>query len=81
MFSLAGVTTNAGIAKTFNQVNNSYQQEKYPVIEPVQTRGVFELKETLIIDNIVTDLGNWGKKWLQKLMVNLKLKVIELKVN
>ena len=57
VFSLAGVTTNAGIAKTFQSgYATLINKKKYPVIEPVQTRGVFELKETLIIDNIVTDL-------------------------
>ena len=56
-FSLAGLTTNPGIAKTFQSgYANVINKKKYPVIEPVQTRGVFELKETLIIDNIVTDL-------------------------
>ena len=56
-FSLAGLTTNPGIAKTFQSgYANVINKKKYPVIEPVQTRGVFELKETLIVDNIVTDL-------------------------
>ena len=56
-FSLAGVTTNPGIAKTFQSgYATLINKKKYPVIEPVQTRGVFELKETLIIDNIITDL-------------------------
>ena len=56
-FSLAGLTTNPGIAKTFQSgYANIINKKKYPVIEPVQTRGVFELKETLIIDNVVTDL-------------------------
>ena len=57
VFSLAGVTTNPGIAKTFQSgYANLINKKKYPVIEPVQTRGVFELKETLIIDNVITDL-------------------------
>ena len=57
VFSLAGVTTNPGIAKTFQSgYATLINKKKYPVIEPVQTRGVFELKETLIIDNIITDL-------------------------
>ena len=56
-FSTAGVTTNPGIAKTFQSgYATLVNKKKYPVIEPVQSRGVFELKETLIIDNIVTDL-------------------------
>ena len=56
-FSVAGVTTNPGIAKTFQSgYATLVNKKKYPVIEPVQTRGVFELKETLIIDNVITDL-------------------------
>ena len=56
-FNLSGVTTNPGIAKTFQSgYATLINKKKYPVIEPVQSRGVFELKETLIIDNIVTDL-------------------------
>ncbi len=56
-FSTAGVTTNPGIAKTFQSgYATLVNKKKYPVIEPVQSRGVFELKETLIIDNIITDL-------------------------
>jgi len=56
-FSLAGVTTNPGIAKTFQSgYATLVNKKKYPVIEPVQSRGVFELKETLIIDNVITDL-------------------------
>ena len=56
-FSVAGVTTNPGIAKTFQSgyavlVN----KKKYPVIEPIQSRGVFELKETLIVGTVITDL-------------------------
>ena len=57
VFSLSGVTTNPGIAKTFQSgYATLINKKKYPVIEPVQTRGVFELKETLIIDNVITDL-------------------------
>ena len=57
VFSLSGVTTNPGIAKTFQSgYATLVNKKKYPVIEPVQTRGVFELKETLIIDNVITDL-------------------------
>ena len=56
-FSLAGVTTNPGIAKTFQSgYATIVNKKKYPVIEPIQTRGVFELKETLIVDDIFTDL-------------------------
>ena len=56
-FSTAGVTTNPGIAKTFQSgYATLINKKKYPVIEPVQSRGVFELKETLIVGNIITDL-------------------------
>ena len=56
-FSTAGVTTNPGIAKTFQSgYATLINKKKYPVIEPVQSRGVFELKETLIIDDVITDL-------------------------
>ena len=56
-FSVAGVTTNPGIAKTFQSgyavlVN----KKKYPVLQPVQSRGVFELKETIIVGTQFTDL-------------------------
>ena len=56
-FSTAGVTTNPGIAKTFQSgYATLINKKKYPVIEPVQSRGVFELKETLIIGDVITDL-------------------------
>ena len=56
-FSTAGVTTNPGIAKTFQSgYATLVNKTKYPVIEPVQSRGVFELKETLIVGNVITDL-------------------------
>ena len=56
-FNLAGVTTNPGIAKTFQSgYATLVNKKKYPIIEPIQSRGVFELKETLIIDNVITDL-------------------------
>tara|TARA_B100000575_G_scaffold294411_1_gene310169 strand:+ start:13 stop:12861 length:12849 start_codon:yes stop_codon:yes gene_type:complete len=56
-FSLAGLSTNPGIAKTFQSgYANIVNKKKYPVIEPIQTRGKFELKERLIIDNVKTDL-------------------------
>ena len=56
-FSLAGVTTNAGIAKTFQSgYANLINKTKYPIINPIQTRGEFEVKETLIIDDVKTDL-------------------------
>tara|TARA_B100001989_G_scaffold169696_1_gene122374 strand:- start:27 stop:12893 length:12867 start_codon:yes stop_codon:yes gene_type:complete len=56
-FSTAGVTTNPGIAKTFQSgYATLINKKKYPVIEPIQSRGVFELKETLIVDSVITDL-------------------------
>ena len=56
-FSLAGVTTNPGIAKTFQSgfavlVN----QKDVPDIVPIQFRGKFELQEKLSVNNIRTDL-------------------------
>ena len=56
-FSLAGLTTNPGVAKTFQSgYATLVNKKKYPVIEPIQSRGEFELKERLIIDDIKTDL-------------------------
>ena len=56
-FSTAGVTTNPGIAKTFQSgYATLVNKKKYPVIEPIQSRGVFELKETLIVGTEITDL-------------------------
>ena len=56
-FSLAGLTTNPGIAKTFQ---SGYAQiinkNNYPVIDPIQTRGVFELNERLTVGTTLTDL-------------------------
>jgi len=56
-FNLAGLTTNPGIAKTFQSgyavlVNKN----KYPDIRPIQTRGVFQLNENLAVDSELTDL-------------------------
>jgi len=56
-FSLAGVTTNPGIAKTFQSgYANLINKNSLPVIEPVIKRGVFELNETLIVGTEITDL-------------------------
>ena len=56
-FNLAGLTTNPGIAKTFQSGYASIiNKSNYPVIEPIQTRGEFELNETLIVNLIKTDL-------------------------
>ena len=57
-FSLAGLTTNPGIAKTFQSgYATIVNKNKYPILEPVQTRGVFELNESLLVDNVLTDLS------------------------
>ena len=57
-FSLAGLTTNTGIAKTFQSgYATIVNKNKYPILEPVQTRGVFELNESLLVDNVITDLS------------------------
>ena len=57
VFSLVGLTTNPGIAKTFQ---SGYAQiinkNNYPVIKPIQKRGEFELNEKIIVDNQITDL-------------------------
>ena len=56
-FNLAGLTTNPGIAKTFQSGYASIINKlNYPIIEPIQTRGVFELNETLIVNSVKTDL-------------------------
>ena len=57
MFSLAGVTTNPGIAKTFQSgFANLINKKDYPEIIPIQERGKFELQEKLSVNNIRTDL-------------------------
>ena len=57
MFSLAGVTTNPGIAKTFQSgFANLINRKDYPEIVPIQKRGQFELQEKLSVNNIRTDL-------------------------
>ena len=56
-FSLAGLSTNPGIAKTFQSGYATIVNKKnYPIIEPVQTRGSFQLNESIVIDNVITDL-------------------------
>ena len=43
-FSLAGLTTNPGIAKTFQSgYANVINKKKYPVIEPVQTLSLIHI--------------------------------------
>ena len=56
-FNLAGLTTNPGIAKTFQSGYASIINKlNYPIIEPIQSRGVFELNESLIVNSVKTDL-------------------------
>ena len=56
-FNLSGLTTNPGIAKTFQSgYATIINKNKYPDIRPVQTRGEFELNEQLSIGNDLTDL-------------------------
>ena len=56
-FNLAGLTTNAGIAKTFQSgYATIVNKNSYPVLEPIQTRGIFELNEKLLVNGILTDL-------------------------
>ena len=56
-FSVAGLTTNPGIAKTFQSGYASIiNKNKYPIIEPIQTRGTFELNESLLVNSLKTDL-------------------------
>ena len=57
VFSLAGVTTNPGIAKTFQSgYATLINKNNYPDIKPVQSRGVFELNEKLNVGTEKTDL-------------------------
>ena len=56
-FNLSGVTTNPGIAKTFQSGYAVLINENiYPDIRPIQSRGVFELNEKLNVNNDRTDL-------------------------
>ena len=56
-FSVAGLTTNPGVAKTFQSGYASIiNKNKYPIIEPIQTRGTFELNESLLVNSLKTDL-------------------------
>ena len=57
IFSLAGLTTNPGIGKTFQSgYATIINQKNYPVIRPIQSRGVFELNEKLLINDTKSDL-------------------------
>ena len=56
-FNTAGVTTNPGIAKTYQSGYASIINSKdLPVIEAIQKRGEYELNEPLLINNEATDL-------------------------
>ena len=56
-FNVAGVTTNPGTAKTYQSGYASIINSKdLPVIEPLQTRGVYELNEPLLVNDQITDL-------------------------
>ena len=57
IFSLAGLTTNPGIGKTFQSgYATIINQKNYPVIRPIQSRGIFELNEKLLINDTKSDL-------------------------
>ena len=50
-YSVAGVTTNPGIAKSFQSGYASIiNKENYPEIRPIQTRGVFQQNEILTLN-------------------------------
>ena len=58
VFSIAGLTTNPGIAKTFQSgYATLVNQKNYPNIRAIQKRGVFELNERLNVGNQKTDLS------------------------
>ena len=57
-FSLAGLTTNPGIAKTFQSgYANIVNKNNYPILEPNLSRGIFELSEKILVNGEVTDLS------------------------
>ena len=57
VFSIAGFTTNPGIAKTFQSGYATLINKKnYPDIRPIQKRGIFELNEKLNVGSQQTDL-------------------------
>ena len=56
-YSVAGVTTNPGIAKTFQSGYASIiNKNKYPQLVPVQSRGVFQQNEALTLNGQDSDL-------------------------
>ena len=57
-FSVAGVTTNPGVAKSFQSgYATIVNKKKYPEIIPVQSRGVFQKNEPLILNGENSDLS------------------------
>ena len=57
VFSLAGVTTNPGIGKTFQSGYATIVNKKnYPQLRPIQSRGVFEQNERLSVNGVKSDL-------------------------
>ncbi|MEC8551123.1 MAG: hypothetical protein VXY93_11550, partial [Pseudomonadota bacterium] len=57
-FSLAGLTTNPGIAKTFQSGYATIINKKnYPEIIPIQERGIFQQNEPIILNGEKTDLS------------------------
>ena len=57
IFNLAGVTTNPGVAKTFQSgYATLINKNNYPDIRPIQKRGVFQVNEPLIVGTEKTDL-------------------------
>ena len=56
-FSLAGLTTNPGIAKTFQSgYANIVNKNNYPILEPKLSRGIFELSEKILVNGEISDL-------------------------
>ena len=56
-FNLSGLTTNTGIAKTFQSgYATIVNKNNYPILRPNLTRGIFELSEKLVVNGQETDL-------------------------
>ena len=56
-FSVAGVTTNPGVAKTFQSgYATIINKNKYPQLIPVQSRGVFQQNEEVTLNGQDSDL-------------------------
>ena len=57
-FNLAGLTTNPGIAKTFQSgYANIVNKNNYPILEPKLSRGIFELSEKILVNGEISDLS------------------------